>query len=153
VPEGYEQLLHDMNVFKGNVNLANMLLDSSNPDDLKKEDCPVYDLVQVLKDMEPKLFELIASFMSESLEPILKVCLLVVDDLTATLKRFQQLQNNQQPDLYIPGESYLHTLLHPTVIYERPEEKAFRNSLRHLTQAKDCSQPDIPVDFGLDTSK
>lgn len=78
-----------MNVFKGNVNLANMLLDSSKPEDLNKEDCPVYDLLQVLKDMEPKLFELIASFMSETLEPILKVCLLVVDDLTATLKRFQ----------------------------------------------------------------
>lgn len=85
--------------------------------------------MSTLTDLEPKLFELVASLMTERLEPLLKVCILVVDDLTITLARYSQLQAGFALDLYIPGESYLNTLIHPTVIYERPEEKAFRTSL------------------------
>ena len=77
--------------------------------------------MNVLKDMEPKLFVLIASLMSEELQELLKVCILVVDDLTATLKRFEQLLNKSPIDIFIPGESYLNTVVHPTTLYERPD--------------------------------
>ncbi len=79
-----------MNSFKGNINLANMLLDCTTTADVANtdEDSPLPDIMSMLTDLEPKLFELIASLMTERLESLLKVCILVVDDLTATLARY-----------------------------------------------------------------
>lgn len=76
-----------MNTFKGNINLANMMLDTSKTSDLQLSDNPLSDLINILKDMEPKLFELIASMMSDGKEHehMLKVCILVVDDLHITI--------------------------------------------------------------------
>lgn len=70
-----------MNLVKGNINLTNMILDTSKPADLETADNPVIDLVKALKVMEPKLFELVATLDNEEM---LKVCLLVNDDLHKT---------------------------------------------------------------------
>lgn len=85
-----------------------------------------------MKDMESKLFELIGSLMSEGNEneQMLKVCILVVDDLHITIQRYEQLKKGEPLEIYIPGESYLNTLILPTTVYERPDEKAFRQSIR-----------------------
>ncbi len=70
-----------MNLVKGNINLTNMMLDTAKPADLSQEDNPVNDLVIALKDMEPKLFNLLSSLENEEM---MKVCLLVNDDLHKT---------------------------------------------------------------------
>ena len=77
----YQKLLQDMNLVKGNINLTNMMLDTAKPADLGQEDNPINDLVVALKEMEPKLFNLLASLENEEM---MKVCLLVNDDLHKT---------------------------------------------------------------------
>lgn len=67
-----------MNLVKGNINLTNMMLDTAKPSDLQSPDNPINDLVRALKEMEPKLFELLATLSDEEM---MKVCLLVNDDL------------------------------------------------------------------------
>ncbi len=66
-----------MNLVKGNINLTNMMLDTARPADLQSIDNPINDLVVTLKDMEPKLVELLSSLSNEDM---MKVCLLVNDD-------------------------------------------------------------------------
>lgn len=70
-----------MNLVKGNINLTNMILDASKPVELESPDNPVIDLVKALNDMKPKLFELLATLDNEEM---MKVCLLVNDDLHKT---------------------------------------------------------------------
>lgn len=70
-----------MNLVKGNINLTNMMLDASKPAELQSEDNPINDLIKALKVMEPKMFELIATLDNEEM---MKVCLLVNDDLHKT---------------------------------------------------------------------
>ena len=70
-----------MNLVKGNINLTNMMLDTAKPSDLGSGDNPINDLVVTLKDMEPKLFELVSTLENEEM---MKVCLLVNDDLHKT---------------------------------------------------------------------
>lgn len=53
--------------------------------------------------MEPKLFELIATLDNE--EEMLKVCLLVNDDLHKTFQRYEKLKRGKKPEIFIPGES------------------------------------------------
>ena len=67
-----------MNLVKGNINLTNMMLDTAKPADLQSADNPINDLVVTLKDMEPKLIELVSTLSNEDM---MKVCLLVNDDL------------------------------------------------------------------------
>jgi hypothetical protein len=70
-----------MNLVKGNINLTNMMLDTAKPVELESEDNPINDLVRALKDMEARMFELIATLENEEM---MKVCLLVNDDLHKT---------------------------------------------------------------------
>jgi hypothetical protein len=56
-----------MNLVKGNINLTNMMLDTAKPADLTQEDNPINDLVLALKEMEPKLFNLVASLENEEM--------------------------------------------------------------------------------------
>ena len=70
-----------MNLVKGNINLTNMMLDTAKPSELGTQDNPINDLVLTLKDMEPKLFELLSTLENEEM---MKVCLLVNDDLHKT---------------------------------------------------------------------
>ena len=58
-----------------------MMIDTAKPSEIEQEDNPIFDLVRALKDMEPKLFELIATINDEEM---MKVCLLVNDDLHKT---------------------------------------------------------------------
>jgi hypothetical protein len=90
-----------MNLVKGNINLTNMMLDAAKPSDLQSEDNPTIDLVRALKDMEPKLFELIATLDNEEM---LKVCLLVNDDLHKSFQRYEKLKKGKKPEAFIPGE-------------------------------------------------
>ena len=52
--------------------------------------------------MEPKLFELLATLTDEEM---MKVCLLVNDDLHKTFQRFEKLKKGKKPEVFIPGES------------------------------------------------
>jgi len=92
--------------------------------------------MNVLRDLEPKMFELIGSLMSEELEELLKACILVVDDLTATLKRYEQLKNKEALDIFIPGESYLNTIIHPSTVYERLEAESLMGTLNRRSSLK-----------------
>jgi len=91
-----------MNLVKGNINLTNEIIDTSKPADLQKEDNPVNDLIQTLKSMESKMFELIATLDDEEM---MKVCLLVNDDLHKTFSRYDKLKKGKKPEVFIPGES------------------------------------------------
>jgi hypothetical protein len=91
-----------MNLVKGNINLTNQIIDSSTPADLKNEENPVNDLVGTLKQMEPKLFQLVATLEDEEM---MKVCLLVNDDLHKTFARYEKLKRGKKPEAFIPGES------------------------------------------------
>ena len=114
-----------MNLVKGNINLTNMMLDTAKPADLQSVDNPINDLVVTLKDMEPKLVELVSTLSNEDM---MKVCLLVNDDLQKTFARHDKLKKGKKPDAFIPGESIQQTLLTPTTVYEKPEVKAKREA-------------------------
>lgn len=70
--------------------------------------------------MEHKLFELLATLDDEEM---MKVCLLVNDDLHKTFARYEKLKKGKKPDIFVPGESQQNTALNPTVVYEKPEIK------------------------------
>lgn len=91
-----------MNLVKGNINLTNMMIDTATPADVADEDNPINDLVKALKEMEPKLFELLATLNDDEM---MKVCLLVNDDLHKTFGRYEKLKNRKKPEAFIPGES------------------------------------------------
>jgi hypothetical protein len=78
VSSKYQKLLKDMNLVKGNINLTNMMLDTAKPAELASQDNPINDLLVTLKEMEPKLFELVSTMENEEM---MKVCILVNDDL------------------------------------------------------------------------
>lgn len=61
VQSKYQKLLQDMNLVKGNINLTNQIIDTSKPSDLEKDDNSLTDLINTLKEMEPKLFNLVAT--------------------------------------------------------------------------------------------
>jgi hypothetical protein len=110
-----------MNLVKGNINLTNMMLDTARPADLSQEDNPINDLVIALKDMEPKLFELLSTLENEEM---MKVCLLVNDDLHKTFQRHDRLKKGKKPEAFVPGEATQRTALQPHTEYEKPEVKA-----------------------------
>jgi len=87
---------------KGNINLTNMMLDTAKPSDLAQADNPLNDLVTALKDMEGKLFELLSTLENEEM---LKVCLLVNDDLHKTFQRYDKLKKGKKPEAFVPGET------------------------------------------------
>ena len=87
---------------KGNINLTNMMLDTAKPSDLAQADNPLNDLVTALKDMEGKLFELLSTLENEEM---LKVCLLVNDDLHKTFQRYDKLKKGKKPEVFVPGET------------------------------------------------
>jgi hypothetical protein len=78
-------------------------------------------LIRALKDMEPKMFELIATLDNEEM---MKVCLLVNDDLHKTFQRYEKLKKSKKPEAFIPGEDTTPTALNPNTVYEKPEIKA-----------------------------
>jgi len=91
-----------MNLVKGNINLTNMMLDTAKPADLSQQDNPLNDLITALKDMESKLFELLSTLENEDM---LKVCLLVNDDLHKTFSRYDKLKKGKKPEPFVPGET------------------------------------------------
>lgn len=113
----YGKLINDMNLVKGNINFTNEMIDTTKPEDLKT-DHTLKDLVKTLTDMEPKLYELISTIENEE---VMKVCLLVNDDLHKTFARYQKLMAGKQPGAFVPGESKQNTVLNPTHIYTKGE--------------------------------
>lgn len=79
-----------------------MMIDTAKPSELQSPDNPIIDLVRALKEMEPKLFELLATLGDEEM---MKVCLLVNDDLHKTFQRVEKLKKGKKPEVFIPGES------------------------------------------------
>ena len=115
-----------MNLVKGNINLTNMMLDTAKPADLSPDDSPINDLVVTLKSMEPKLIELVSTLENEDM---MKVCLLVNDDLHKTFARYDKLKKGKKPEVFVPGESTQKTALIPNTLYEKPEVKAQRAAM------------------------
>ena len=66
--------------------------------------------------MEPKLFNLVATLEDEEM---MKVCLLVNDDLHKTFARYEKLKRGKRPEAFVPGESMQSTGLTPTHVYEK----------------------------------
>lgn len=91
----FEDLLNDMNILKGNINLANMMLDSCTQEDLEKEDCSIKYLIQTFRQMEHKLCALISSIQLKGpdSEEIMRACVLVMDDIAITLKRYEMIKD------------------------------------------------------------
>ncbi len=58
--------------------------------------------------MEAKMFQLIATLDNEEM---MKICLLVNDDLHKTFQRYDRLKRSKKPDAFIPGESKENTSL------------------------------------------
>lgn len=79
-----------------------MMLDTAKPSDVQSPDNPINDLIRALKEMEPKLFELLATLSDEEM---MKVCLLVNDDLHKSFQRYEKLKKGKKPETFIPGES------------------------------------------------
>ena len=102
VPEQYKKLLEDMNLVKGNINLTNQMIDTSKPKDLQEADNPINDLISTLKEMEPKMMEMITTIENDKM---MNVCLIVNDDLQKTFSRYEKLKKGKQPEPFIPGES------------------------------------------------
>jgi hypothetical protein len=67
-----------MNLLKGNINFTNELLDGIRTKQDLKENDTVLDLLKALKEMEPKLFELIQTCENED---VMAICLLVNEDM------------------------------------------------------------------------
>ena len=113
-----------MNLLKGNINFTNELLDSIRTKQELKENDTVLDLLKALKEMEPKLFELIQSCENED---IMAICLLVNEDMQKTFQRFKTLKNNERPDAFMPGE-YIQIssiyYIEPTHIYSGEKAKS-----------------------------
>ena len=81
-----------MNLVKGNINLTNEMMDASIPRDLAQPDHPINDLLKTLREMEPKLIELVTN-MEDSV--MMNVCLLVNDDLHKTFARYEKLRKGK----------------------------------------------------------
>ena len=52
---------------------------------------------------------------------MMKVCLIVNDDLHKTFDRYDKIKKGKKPAAFIPGETGSNTNLNPTTIYEKPE--------------------------------
>ena len=103
--------------------MTNEMIDTTKPSELQSQDNPIHDLISTLKGMEPKMFEMLSTLEDEEM---MKVCLIVNDDLHKTFIRYDKLKRGKQPEGFIPGESQQNTALNPTNVYEKPEVKKRR---------------------------
>ena len=91
-----------MNLFKGNINFCNEILDNTeSKEDLKNNDMLV-DLIKAQKEMQPKLFELIQ--VTEN-EDIMAILLLVNEDLQKTFDRYNAIKDGKIAQPFVPGEA------------------------------------------------
>jgi hypothetical protein len=114
----FRKIVEEMNLLKGNINFTNECLDQIKSVEALRHNDTVTDLVKALKDMEPKLFELIQSCEDED---IMAICLLVNEDMQKTFERYKAIKKGQKPPAFMPGEyteaGKVH-YLEPTHIYE-----------------------------------
>jgi hypothetical protein len=93
----------EMNLMKGNINVANEMLDGLKTSaQLHKEGDVVKDLCESLRINEPKLQQQIPMIEDDE---VISVCLLVLEDLQFTLQRFNDLKGGKQMQKFVPGES------------------------------------------------
>ena len=78
LPPKLQTIVEQMNLLKGNINFTNEIIDNCKTKQDMQRNETLIDLVKALKEMEPKLFELIQK---ASNEDIMKMCLLVNEDL------------------------------------------------------------------------
>lgn len=67
-----------MNLLKGNINFTNEIIDNCKTKLEMQQNETLIDLLKALKEMEPKLFDLIQKSTNEDM---MKICLLVNEDL------------------------------------------------------------------------
>jgi hypothetical protein len=97
----FRKIVQEMNLLKGNINFTNECLDEIKSIEALKNNDTVTDLVKALKDMEPKLFDLIQSCEDED---IMAICLLVNEDMQKTFARYKAIKKGQKPLSFTPGE-------------------------------------------------
>ena len=120
-------MLENLNVLKGNINLANTMIDTTSQKELASEveEHPLIDIIAALNKTEGRLYELTETMDNEEM---LKVCIIVNEDLHKTFLRFQNLVKGKPSGVFQPGESFFNTVLTPSLVYETPEQKAIRLS-------------------------
>jgi len=91
-----------LNLLKGHINLTNERLDTTKNRQELKENSVLIDLLKTLKEMEPKVFELIEK--NDGDEDVMNCCLLVNEDMQKTFQRFKAIKNNEKPEPFQPGE-------------------------------------------------
>lgn len=77
-----------MNNVKGNINLANMMIDSSHPTDLESSDNCLNQMMGFLGSIEEKICDLIVTLNSKDASNIVRILVLVLDDYNQTLMRY-----------------------------------------------------------------
>ena len=85
----YQKVVGEMNLLKGNINFTNEIMDTCTCKADVRDNETLIDLLKALKEMEPKLFELIQSAEEED---IMAICLLVNEDMQKTFQRFKTLK-------------------------------------------------------------
>ena len=89
-------IIKQLNLLKGNINLTNEMLDNTNSRQELKENSVLLDLLKTMKEMEPKIFDLIQN--NDGDEDIMSCCLLVNEDMQKTFQRFKAIKNNEKPE-------------------------------------------------------
>lgn len=121
IPQKYLKLKEDLDIVKGNINLTNEIIDACDPKDSVRNNDILSELMSTLRNMEQKLFQMIASMDNEAM---MNIALLINDDLHKTLSRYTKLENHKKPESFVPCESTQNTSLNPTHIYMTMEQKA-----------------------------
>jgi hypothetical protein len=89
-------IIKQLNLLKGNINLTNEMLDNTNSRQELKENSVLLDLLKTMKEMEPKIFDLIQN--NDGDEDVMSCCLLVNEDMQKTFQRFKAIKNNEKPE-------------------------------------------------------
>jgi hypothetical protein len=72
------------------------MLDNTNSRQELKENSVLLDLLKTMKEMEPKIFDLIQN--NDGDEDVMSCCLLVNEDMQKTFQRFKAIKNNEKPE-------------------------------------------------------
>jgi hypothetical protein len=113
IPHKLLKLMNELNQIKGNVNIMNEVVDSTEPGNLNDT---IIDMYNGFKKIVPKIQEKIASVDNET---VMQACLIVNDDLVRSFQRVKDLKEGRKPADFVPGESQQKNVLNPTHIYSK----------------------------------
>jgi len=113
----HQTIVEQMNLLKGNINFTNELIDNSKTRQELRDNETLIELMKTLKGMEEKLINLIQDTENED---VLKICIMVNEDMHFTFDRFRAIKDGMKALEFVPGEckQVMH-YLNPTHIYQR----------------------------------